>query len=76
VTPHSSDHVLPYADAPCDLRQKALRARWLAIGILDKQVVGTLIAYAEEAEARAAALERALEANPLDEDRGDGNDVE
>jgi hypothetical protein len=44
-------------ETAAELRQVAARARRLAGEILDRQAEATLIAFAEEMEARAAALE-------------------
>jgi hypothetical protein len=44
-----------------ELRKVAARARRLAGQILDQQAEATLIAFAEEMEARAAALEPAAQ---------------
>ena len=49
------------AEAPSGLRDMAARARRLARNILDQQVIRHLIEFAEELEARAAALESALQ---------------
>ncbi len=62
-------------ETPSGLRDMAARARRLARNILDQQVIRHLIEFAEELEARAAALEPAPQPIPLqrsDPEAGEG----
>lgn len=55
--PRGSDPAPPRAETPAGLRDMAARARRLATGMLDEPTIANLTAFAEELEARAAALE-------------------
>ena len=57
--PRGSDPAPSRTETPAGLRETATRARRLAANMLDRQTIASLIAFAEEQEARAAALETA-----------------
>ena len=60
--PRGSKAVPSRTETAANLRQAALHARRLAALVFDDRAGATLTAYAEEMEARAAALESALKA--------------
>lgn len=57
----------PRVETPAGLREMAVRARRLAWGMPDELTVARLNAFAEELEARAAALEPAAQTISHDE---------
>lgn len=57
--PRGSEAAPLRTETPADLRAMGLRARRLAANTLDDRASASLLAYAEELEARAAALEKA-----------------
>lgn len=57
--PRGSDPAQPRTENPTGLREMAARARRLARDMLDEQTIAKLTQFAEELEARAAALETA-----------------
>jgi hypothetical protein len=56
MMPRGSDPAPPRIETPAGLRDMAARARRLAGTVLDQQTITELTAFAEELEARAAAL--------------------
>jgi hypothetical protein len=62
--PRGSD---PATETPATLREMAARGRRLARNIVDWQAIRTLTEFAEELEARAAALETAPQTISHDE---------
>jgi hypothetical protein len=50
----------PPSETPAGLRQMAARARRLAGSVFDQKTIDGLTEFAEELEARAAALETAI----------------
>ena len=61
VMPRGSDPAPPRTETPAGLREMAARARRLAQGMLDEQTITRLTEFAQELEARAAALEPAAQ---------------
>jgi hypothetical protein len=59
--PRGSDPARPRIETPAGLREMAARARRHAWGMADELTVARLNAFAEELEARAAALEPAAQ---------------
>ena len=58
--PRGSDPAPPRTETPAGLREMAARARRLASVSLDQLTVSKLTEFAQELEARAAALEPAM----------------
>ena len=59
--PRSNDLAPPPTETPAGLREMAARARRLAHDMLDEQTIANLTAFAAELEAKAAALEPAVQ---------------
>ena len=62
------------AETPSGLREMAARARRLARNILDQQVIRHLIEFAEELEARAAAIEPSPQPIPIERSDPEGGE--
>jgi ATP phosphoribosyltransferase regulatory subunit HisZ len=65
--PRGIDPGPPRVETPAALREMAARARRLAQGMLDDQTIANMTAFAAELEARAAALEPAVQTISHDE---------